>query len=152
VDGALALCGLGMAVVMVWKVSSHPTSSLLLLVYWALNLPTLGQDIAMVARQYPVLRNVVLRLLEPLGTPEPAAPAPAPAATGGPSADRGVAIRMAGVSVEAGGHTVLDAIDLTVAAGEQLAIVGPSGAGKSSLVGLLLGWYQPSGGRVEVDG
>jgi ATP-binding cassette subfamily B protein len=75
VDGALALGGLTMAVVMVWSVASHPTSGLLLLVYWALSLPALGQDIAIVARQYPVLRNVVLRLLEPLGTPEPIEPA-----------------------------------------------------------------------------
>jgi ATP-binding cassette subfamily B protein len=33
-----------------------------------------------------------------------------------------------------------------------VAIVGPSGAGKSSLVGLLLGWHRPAGGRVLVDG
>ena len=157
VDGALAICGLGMAVVMVWSVASHPTSSLLLLVYWALSLPQLGQDIALVARQYPVLRNTVLRLMEPLGTPEPVAgPAVGEAGPGEvaarPADGHGVAIRMAGVTVEAGGHTVLDAIDLTVAPGEHVAIVGPSGAGKSSLVGLLLGWYRASRGSVEVDG
>jgi ATP-binding cassette subfamily B protein len=31
-------------------------------------------------------------------------------------------------------------------------VVGPSGAGKSSLVGLLLGWYRPARGSLEVDG
>lgn len=164
VDGALALCGLGMAVLMVWSVSSHPTSGLLLLVYWALSLPALGQDIAIVARQYPVMRNVVLRLLEPLGTPEPIEPIAAfatPPDPGRPARaagdDRagqapGVAIRMAGVSVEAAGNTVLEDVELAVAPGEHVAIVGPSGAGKSSLVGLLLGWYRPARGTVTVDG
>jgi len=153
VDGALALCGLGMAVLMVWSVSSHPTSGLLLLVYWALSLPALGQDIAIVARQYPTVRNIVLRLLEPLGTPEPIEPAAdlVPVAAGARD-EHGVVVRMAGVVVEAGGHTVLEDIDLTVAPGEHVAVVGSSGAGKSSLVGLLLGWYRPARGSVLVDG
>lgn len=44
--------------------------SVLLLVYWALNLPALGQELALIAQQYPALRNVTLRLLEPLAAPE----------------------------------------------------------------------------------
>jgi ATP-binding cassette subfamily B protein len=142
-----------MAVIMVWSVASHPTSGLLLLVYWALSLPALGQDIAVIARQYPLLRNVVLRLLEPLGTPEPVAPAPSTAVVEAVAAPaRGVAIRMSEVTVEAGGNTVLDGVELTIAPGEHIAVVGPSGAGKSTLVGLLLGWYRPSQGTVSVDG
>jgi ABC-type bacteriocin/lantibiotic exporter with double-glycine peptidase domain len=153
VEGILALCGLAMAVLMVWSVSRHTTSGLLLLVYWALALPALGQDIALVARQYPSLRNTVLRLLEPLGTPEPIEPdasdAPASTATRDP---KGVAIEMAGVSVEAGGHRVLSDVDLAIRPGEHIAVVGPSGAGKSSLVGLLLGWYRAGRGTVAIDG
>ena len=42
-------------------------SVVLLLVYWTLNLPVLGEEVALVAQQYPALRNVTLRLLEPLG-------------------------------------------------------------------------------------
>lgn len=161
VEGVLALCGMGMAVLMVWSVSSHPVSGLLLLVYWSLSLPALGQEIAIVARQYPVLRNVMLRLLEPLGAPEPAEPEPAaptpPRSASAPAGGdregevRGVAIRMSGVSVEAAGNTILEAVDLDVSPGEHVAIVGPSGAGKSSLVGLLLGWYRPAHGDLEVD-
>ena len=45
---------------------------LLLLVYWTLNLPRLGQEIAAAAWQYPAQRNVALRLMEPLGAPEEA--------------------------------------------------------------------------------
>jgi ABC-type transport system involved in cytochrome bd biosynthesis fused ATPase/permease subunit len=64
----------------------------------------------------------------------------------------GVAFAFQNVSVRAAGHTILDAIELSVEAGTHVAIVGPSGAGKSSLVGLLLGWHQPATGRVLVDG
>ena len=42
-------------------------------------------------------------------------------------------------------------INLSVDAGEHVAVVGPSGAGKSSLVGLLLGWHRPADGRLLVD-
>jgi ABC-type multidrug transport system fused ATPase/permease subunit len=56
------------------------------------------------------------------------------------------------VTVRAGGHLVLDALDLVLPAGGHVAVVGPSGAGKSSLLGLLLGWHSPSEGRVLVDG
>ena len=156
VDGVLTAVGLVMAVVMVWSVADSSAGGLLL-VYWALSLPALGQDVALVARQYPTMRNVVLRLLEPLSTPEPVEPVdragPAePTASVAPPAGRGVAIAMSGLTVEAAGTTVLEDIDLAIAPGEHVAIVGPSGAGKSSLVGLLLGWYRPARGRLEVDG
>jgi ATP-binding cassette subfamily B protein len=41
--------------------------TVLLLVYWALSLPALGQELALVLSRYPWYRNVTLRLLEPLG-------------------------------------------------------------------------------------
>jgi ATP-binding cassette subfamily B protein len=59
---------------------------------------------------------------------------------------------MENVTVRLDGQTILSEVDLDIQAGEHVAIVGPSGAGKSSLVGLLLGWYQPTSGRVLVDG
>jgi ATP-binding cassette subfamily B protein len=54
--------------------------------------------------------------------------------------------------VRAGGHLILDELDLEIEPGSHVAIVGPSGAGKSSFVGLLLGWHRAAGGRVLVDG
>ncbi len=47
---------------------------------------------------------------------------------------------------------VLDGLDLRVAAGEVIALVGRSGAGKSSLLRLVNGLAQPSGGEVRVEG
>ncbi len=47
---------------------------------------------------------------------------------------------------------VLDQINLSVQAGESLAIIGPSGSGKSTLLGLIAGLDDPSSGRVVVEG
>lgn len=46
----------------------------------------------------------------------------------------------------------LDAVDLTVARGEYLAVTGPSGSGKSTLLNLLGLLDRPSSGRFEFDG
>jgi subfamily B ATP-binding cassette protein MsbA len=50
------------------------------------------------------------------------------------------------------GPEVLHGVDLSVEAGETVALVGPSGGGKSSLVQLLLRLYAPTAGAVLVDG
>jgi len=47
---------------------------------------------------------------------------------------------------------VLQGVNLTARAGESVAIVGATGAGKSTLVGLLPRFFDPSAGRVLVDG
>jgi ABC-type bacteriocin/lantibiotic exporter with double-glycine peptidase domain len=149
VEGVLAMSGFGLAVLMVFSVAGEGDSGTLLLVYWALSIPVLGQQVAIVTRQYPMLRNVVSRMLEPLGAPEEP---DAPDSGAEPVSTGALAIRMQEVSVEAGGHTILEAVDLSIEPGSHVAIVGPSGAGKSSFVGLLLGWHQPARGRVEIDG
>ncbi len=47
---------------------------------------------------------------------------------------------------------VLEDIDLEIEPGERVAIVGPTGAGKSTLVSLIPRFYEPTEGRVSVDG
>ena len=50
------------------------------------------------------------------------------------------------------GAPVLSELDLTVRAGEIVALVGPSGSGKTTLVNLLPRFYDVSAGRVTLDG
>jgi len=160
VEGVQSLLGFGLAA---WVLLNHlartgEAGSVLLLVYWALSLPILGQEVALLARQYPGHRNVTLRLLEPLGAPEETDAHETDQAVGPrreaivAEPSRGVAIALEGVSVRVAGHTILQKIDLAIEAGSHVAIVGPSGAGKSSLVGILLGWHRPATGHVLVDG
>ena len=180
-DGLQALTGFGFAAWLLFLYAGRagePTGALLL-AYWALYLPVLGEEIAGLVRQYPTHRSLALRLLEPLGAPEERpsrSPDSSPpldredrtdddretpsiegggvaAERGGVAAERGgVAIALESVTVRAAGHTILEDVELSVDPGEHVAIVGVSGAGKSSLAGLLLGWHRASAGRVVVDG
>jgi ABC-type multidrug transport system fused ATPase/permease subunit len=47
---------------------------------------------------------------------------------------------------------VLHDVSLSAASGQRIALVGPSGAGKSTIVTLLLRFYEPSRGRILIDG
>ncbi|HYF14134.1 MAG TPA: ABC transporter ATP-binding protein [Phycisphaerales bacterium] len=58
----------------------------------------------------------------------------------------------AGENGEASVRTVLHEINLDVAPGETIALVGPSGAGKTTLCNLVARFYDPTGGRVLLDG
>src|SRR5919202_437345 len=63
-------------------------------------------------------------------------------------------IRVEGVSFAYPGHDelVLRGVDLWVEKGTTLALVGESGAGKSTLADLLPRFYDPSEGRITIDG
>jgi ATP-binding cassette subfamily B protein len=50
------------------------------------------------------------------------------------------------------GDPALDRVDVTIEAGETVALVGETGAGKSTLVKLAARFYDPSAGSVSVDG
>jgi ATP-binding cassette subfamily B protein len=130
---------------------AHEPAAILLLAYWAFTYPRLGVEIASLVKQRAEQRSVALRLIEPWRRDEPAdAPAEDAATVERPAT--GVAVRMRGLSVRAGGHTILHHVDLELSPSEHVAIVGASGAGKSALVGVLLGWHPVAAGDLEVDG
>lgn len=52
----------------------------------------------------------------------------------------------------AGGSEVLQGIDLSIRAGQTVALVGATGGGKSSLIKLLLRFYEPTRGEIRLDG
>ncbi len=56
------------------------------------------------------------------------------------------------VASPGGTLTILSDIDISIAAGESVAIIGVSGSGKSTLLGLLAGLDLPTGGTVQLAG
>lgn len=162
IEGIQLAAGFGLAA---WLLlnrldSAAEPGAALLLTYWALNLPILGQELARAAWQYPVHRNLMLRLMEPLGAlDDPSLPSDvarsatrsAAAHVGASTPPTGMAIAFDGVGVRAAGHPILHDVQVSIPSGAHVAVVGASGAGKSTLVGLLLGWHRPSAGSVRVD-
>ena len=61
-----------------------------------------------------------------------------------------VAIELAGIKKRYGDVAVVDGIDIQVHRGECLALVGQNGAGKTTVMKLMLGLIEPSGGQVTV--
>ncbi len=84
----------------------------------------------------------------PTGTPRAGAPGRAAAGCGARSAFEGVHFRYPGTV----GDEALAGVDLHIAAGETVALVGETGAGKSTIVKLVARFYDPTAGRVTVDG
>ena len=85
---------------------------------------------------------------EPLAVPEPDEPVALPAHVPG-------AVRFDGVefaSSSAPERTVLHHLDLTVPAGQVVAVVGATGAGKSTVAKLLARFYDPTSGSITLDG
>ncbi len=60
-------------------------------------------------------------------------------------------LRMDGVCRRSNGRTLLDAVNLTVQAGELVGVVGPNGAGKTTLLSIMGGLLAPSAGQVYLD-
>ncbi|MEV4764564.1 ABC transporter ATP-binding protein [Micromonospora chokoriensis] len=60
------------------------------------------------------------------------------------------AIRTAGLTKRYGPVCALDALDLTVPAGEVFGFLGPNGAGKSTTIRMLLGLARPTSGRAWI--
>jgi ATP-binding cassette subfamily B protein len=66
--------------------------------------------------------------------------------------DQGIRLEDVSFSYPGSAEPVLSGVSLDIPAGQTLALVGENGAGKSTLVKLLCGLYQPTSGRILVDG
>lgn len=63
-------------------------------------------------------------------------------------------VQIESIAFKYGDHLppVYDNVSLTIQSGQTIGIMGPSGCGKSTLAKLLQGFYQPSAGRILIDG
>jgi ATP-binding cassette subfamily B protein len=101
---------------------------------------------AAAARVFDILDTPPERGAEAAAPPAPAAPEARPWRARGE-------VRYEHVSFAYGaGKTALRDICLHARPGEMVALVGPTGAGKSTLVSLLPAFYEPTAGRITIDG
>ena len=68
------------------------------------------------------------------------------------SAARSPVVELRDLTMQWGTRPVLDRVNLTMQAGQQLAVVGPSGAGKSTILRLLAGLQMPTSGDLHLFG
>ncbi|MBS4174196.1 sugar ABC transporter ATP-binding protein [Bacillus sp. FJAT-49736] len=61
-------------------------------------------------------------------------------------------LEMNGIRKEFPGVVALDGVNISVEAGQVLALLGENGAGKSTLMKILSGSYQPNGGQISIYG
>ncbi|MBS2016735.1 MAG: ATP-binding cassette domain-containing protein [Deltaproteobacteria bacterium] len=168
---ASALLSIGLVASYVTR-STNP-GALLLLTYWALSLPSIGEEMAALTRQIPHFANLLTRVLDPIHAPlgpqaaseQTVLPEVPPyrtsatnlvddhAETAAPATarHRGVDLVFDNVSVHVSGRTIMSNVDLRLRPGEHVAIVGPSGAGKSTLLSLLLGFHEATSGAIWID-
>lgn len=59
-----------------------------------------------------------------------------------------ILLHASGITVAPAGQPILEAVSLTVTAGETVTLIGPNGAGKTTLVRVILGLLQPDQGQV----
>ena len=71
---------------------------------------------------------------------------------GGPRAGGEPVAAVVGLRLEIGGEAVVEGLDLTIRAGEIVALMGDNGAGKTSVLLALLGLLRPAAGQVVVAG
>ncbi|SFY16934.1 ABC transporter ATP-binding protein/permease [Streptomyces atratus] len=96
------------------------------------------------------LEKIAGLLAQTPSVPEPSDPRELPALTG-EHPGREVVFDQVRFAYRTGGE-VLPRFDLTVPAGQTVAVVGSTGAGKSTLAKLLARFYDPTDGRVLLDG
>jgi len=62
------------------------------------------------------------------------------------------ALRIEGLGLQIGGATILEDVELDVAAGSLVGVIGPNGAGKTTLFNVISGLMKPTSGRVLMNG
>ncbi|MEV0262784.1 ATP-binding cassette domain-containing protein [Streptomyces sp. NPDC050617] len=63
-----------------------------------------------------------------------------------------IPLSIRGLDYQIADRKLLSGLDLTVRAGESVAVMGPSGSGKSSLLSLALGLIKPQAGQLRICG
>jgi ATP-binding cassette, subfamily B, bacterial len=84
--------------------------------------------------------------------PEPDCPVALPAPAGVGAARAGRTVQFDGVQFGYRDSPVLPGLDLTIPAGQTVALVGATGAGKTTVARLMARFYDPGQGRVLLDG
>jgi len=152
--GLMAISSVTLALVLLWgaiRVSNATLEIgvLLAAVLYVRNFFSPLQEVAMFLNQYQsaaaALEKVSGVLEEEPSVPDPVRPQPLPAASGH--------VRFEGVGFGYGdGRTILPNLSLDIPAGQTVALVGTTGAGKSTLAKLVSRFYDPTRGRITLDG
>lgn len=152
--GLMAVSAVTLAAVLLWGGMRVSTGALevgvlLAAVLYVRNFFSPLQEVAMFLNQYQsaaaALEKVSGVLEEEPSVPDPQRPASLPAASGH--------VRFEDVEFGYGnGRTILPHLSLDIPAGQTIALVGTTGAGKSTLAKLVSRFYDPTRGRITLDG
>jgi ABC-type multidrug transport system fused ATPase/permease subunit len=109
------------------------------------------QQLSSIYDSYLQTRTSVRQVIDLLATEPTQRPVPDPVPVTGPFRGR-IELRDVTFRYEGAAEDTLDIPELTLEAGQSVAVVGATGAGKSTLVKILARFYDPASGSVLLDG